>query len=256
MHPASFLAVVAVAYAGGVAPARAQGEGAPGLEEAALSDLARLQERGALQLTLTPAWSALSPSGAPGMGAAAEYGVTDWWQVGAEAAVAWGEDGGRALALGTRVGGRLPGGADAGAALGVEVEVEAGGGVTLEPSLAAEAALPRWAGPFRAFAEAGATFVLAAGPGEPSDPLPDDGTLPGWALGGGLVASLGAAHLLLETRWEGGGFGVEGAVAPGLAWSLPGGWEGGVSVPVGVHGPEAGVASLVIHLTYELELVR
>lgn len=208
-----------------------------------LTDLVYPQERGEVQLSLTPGLPELSDRRGLEAPLVVEYGLTDAWQLEA----AWSRpplaaEASHTFELGTQYSWLHLGGSRLHAALGVEAEWSEGALEGVVPSLT----VATDAGGLHVFAQGFATL----GGDEEASAEEEAGD---WGVQGGTFFSVGGLILSTELGWGHTDTGSRYALAPGMLIPLPGGWEVGAGLPLWLHDGDT-AAGLTALLTYEFAL--
>ena len=223
------------------------------VEEVFQAELVYPQEHGALQLSLAPWFTSITHQQTGQTSFTVEYGLTDAWQVEVE----WhgfGYGAARAsetLEVGTKYSLLNVFGSTLHLAVGSELEVPVRGeeaSVELEPYVILAHDFPRLAG-LHVFAQAAAGFAFGS---SKDDILAEEEEESAWN------AHLGAflpTNLAIFTAELNGFHQEEGTLfyaTPGVVWDLPGNWQIGLGVPIGLTDG-ADRFRLVGLLTYEFE---
>ena len=228
---------------------KAEDEAAPQLvQEVFQSELVYPQEKGEVQLTIAPTWQEQEEGRARQLPLVVEYGITDAWQVGLELNALTDlrtDDGDRArglgdLELGTKYSFMNIGGSGFHAAVGVDLTLPLadpdrglGEGTTeLEPYVALGRDLPSLNNA-HLFGQVALGLVRQTRGDSDEDPAHE------LSVNTGLIVPMHDFRLVGElnyatNRWNHDGDESELFLTPGLVWDLPGTWELGVGVPIGL----------------------
>ena len=221
-------------------------------EEVFQTELVYPQEQGEVQLTLSPHLSGAASQRTGQVPLTLEYGLTDAWQIELE----WGgytygpSHGVGDLEIGAKYSFMNLWGNHTHAAVGLEVELPVDRadeeGAELEPFVILARDLPRLSG-LQVFLHAAMGFELG-----PEEETPDalEADEAAWTLNTGAFLPLKPVTLTAELNWKRTGTVDRAYVTPGLVRSLPGGWEIGIGIPVGIT-PGADAFRVVGLLTYE-----
>jgi Putative MetA-pathway of phenol degradation len=200
-----------------------------------------------------------------------EYGITDVWQVG----VAWDTFVSRnpEMERSTRGIGNLEistkysfmniAGSDFHAAMGVEIGFPTGdidkelteGFIEYEPFLILAKDFPELSHS-QLFTQIGVGFVdRVKNPADPADQEPSAHEL-NWAVG--FFVPVGSLRFTAEFNWMTNKWNNDGEenivlLTPGVVWDLPGTWEWGIGVPVGLNN-ESDNFQIITQLIYEFDL--
>ncbi len=250
--------------------------GSPGyvqpLQEVFQTELVYPQERGEVQLTAAPRYRSGADEDLFELPLAVEYGITDAWQVGLD----WRsivhrrpreEDsttGAGGLEVETKYSFMNVGESDFHAALAFSLGIPLGdvdrglteGFLEYEPAVLLAYDFPRLANS-QLFTEVRVGFVQRVrSPSDPDEAEPPSHEL-GWSSG--FFVPVGPIRLTLEltletNEWNNRGEEAGWSLTPGVVWDLPGRWEIGIGVPIGLSGDEEWAATGL--LIYELDLFQ
>ena len=223
-------------------------------EEVFQTELVYPQEQGEVQLTLSPHLSGTASQRTGQVPLTLEYGLTDAWQIELE----WGgytygpSHGVGGLEIGTKYSFMNLLGNHTHAAMGLEVELPVDRadeeGVELEPFVILARDIPHLSG-LQVFLHAATGFELGSEEETPDALEADEAA---WILNTGAFLPLKPVTLTAELNWERTGTVDRAYVTPGLVRSLPGGWEIGLGIPLGVT-PGTDAFRVIGILTYEFE---
>ncbi len=225
------------------------------VEEVFQAELVYPQEHGALQLTLTPWFSSLTGQQAGQTAFVVEYGLTDAWQLEAE----WhgfGYGDARAsetLELGTKYSLMNLFGSTLHVAVGSELEIPIRGeesSLEVEPFVILAHDFPRLAG-LHVFAQAATEFEF--GSEEEDLFVEEEGEATAWSAHLGAFFPIDPVVFTAELNMYHQETGDHMYATPGVVWDLPGNWQAGLGVPIGLTDG-ADRFRLVGLLTYEFEL--
>ena len=228
------------------------------------------QEQGEVQLTLLPSVSA-SETDRTVLPFAVEYGISDRWQVEVEwspLTVVEPEQSRRRSSVGdvelsTQYSFMRIGGSMFHAALGFGVSLPTGdlergtteGFVEYEPSLAVARDLEALDG-LQLFGQVALGLVDRVE--QHDDPADDEPAAHEVNLSAGVLLPMGDARFVAEfhwttNEWNNGGEESELYLSPGLVWDLPGTWEAGFAVPMGISLDADDIRFMLVVL-YEFEI--
>jgi len=220
------------------------------VQEVFQTELVYPQDQGEVQLTARSIWNDEREGRSTEGSLAVEYGLTDAWQL--EMAVPGVDlrpDGGDSssglgdLEVGTKYAFMNIGGSHLHAAVGVDVTLPTGdpdrglgeGLLGVEPYLSLGRDLPEWNNA-HVFGQVGLGLVRRS---RSSDEGDDAAPAHELSFNTGLVVPVGNARLIGGLNWSSNKWNHDGDesslfVTPGVVWDLPGTWEAGVGVPIGL----------------------